>query len=296
MSKIDILLATYNGENFLRNQLLSIQAQTFTDWTLIVHDDGSNDRSKEILREFAERDKRIILIDDNITKLGPGGNFMHLLKFSKAPFICFADQDDIWLENKLMVCYEKISNKDNSKPQIIKSNCILWDGNHMTKNNMIIKVSIKNILFSNGGIQGCASMFNRKVLELMMRPVEFVAMHDHLMGLIGVCNNCVEYIDIPLLLYRRHTCNVTQSSRPCMSAIKHRSALLKESYYNGIKSFYYTFKDEINDNDRAIIELFLKVKNMNPVKRFISLIFIGFSINGSKMRFLFKLLLCKYFE
>lgn len=296
MSKVDILLATYNGGNYLRNQLLSIQAQTFTDWRLIIHDDGSNDGSKDILKEFSEKDSRIMFIDDNITKLGPAGNFMHLLQYSESPFICFADQDDIWLENKLKVCYDIISKKDNNRPQIVSSNCVLWDGNNMTSKKLVKKVSIKDILFSNGGVQGCASMFNRKVLELMMKPVEFVAMHDHLMALIGACNNCIDYVDLPLLLYRRHRNNVTQMSRSCVAAARNRSVILKESYYRGIESFMYAYKDEINNNDRAIIELFLKAKNMNPISRFICFIPIGFKINGSKMRFLFKLLLCKYFE
>lgn len=296
MSKIDILLATYNGAEYLRNQLLSIQAQTFTNWKLIIHDDGSNDGSKDILKEFAAKDNRIIFIDDNITKLGPSGNFMHLLQFSEAPFICFADQDDIWLENKLKVCYDIISNKDNSKPQIINSNCILWDGNNMMGIRIIKKNSIKDILFSNGGIQGCASMFNRKVLDLMMRPIEYVAMHDHLMALIGVSNNCIEYVDTPLLLYRRHSSNVTQMSRSCISALNHKSVLVKENYYNGIKSFMCSYKEEISNDEKKIIELFLKAKNMNYINRVINLMFVGFKVNGSKLRFLYKLLFCKYFE
>lgn len=96
---VDILMATYNGEKYLRNQLLSLQQQTYEDWTLWVRDDGSTDDTPFILRKFAESDSRIIIVEEDAgQRLGPGRNFLGLTKYSTADYVIFCDQDDIWFE------------------------------------------------------------------------------------------------------------------------------------------------------------------------------------------------------
>lgn len=83
---IDILLATFNGASYIRSQIFSIISQDYTDWRLIIHDDGSTDKTVDLIKELASYDQRIRLIEDNVTHLGPGANFMHLLNFSDAPY------------------------------------------------------------------------------------------------------------------------------------------------------------------------------------------------------------------
>lgn len=99
---IAILLATYNGAKMLPAQLDSIARQTHKDWSLLVSDDGSCDETRRILRAFAAKlpDKRIALIR------GPGQgsaqNFLSLLRAAgRVPFVAFADQDDVWFDDKL---------------------------------------------------------------------------------------------------------------------------------------------------------------------------------------------------
>ena len=101
---VDILMATYNGGRLLRNQLLSLQQQTYEDWTLWVRDDGSVDDTIHILREFAGYDSRIKIVEEDFGRhLGPGKNFLGLTKYSAAEYVIFCDQDDIWFEKKLEV-------------------------------------------------------------------------------------------------------------------------------------------------------------------------------------------------
>ncbi|MBR1732901.1 MAG: glycosyltransferase, partial [Alloprevotella sp.] len=99
MAKIDILLAAYNNAAYLPAQIRSLQNQTFTDWRLLVHDDGSADDTVGVVREFASADSRITLIEDGVTFHSAQGNFMHLLPFSDSEFAIFCDGDDIWLDN-----------------------------------------------------------------------------------------------------------------------------------------------------------------------------------------------------
>ena len=98
---IDILLSTYNGEKYLNEQIISIQNQSEKDWRLLVRDDGSSDNTLRLLEYFASQDKRIILIKDDKGNLGVVRSFEILLAQSNADYIMFADQDDVWLANKI---------------------------------------------------------------------------------------------------------------------------------------------------------------------------------------------------
>lgn len=100
-SHITILLACYKGEAFLREQLASIAGQSHRNWSLIVSDDGSKDRSRDIVRGFAATHgtDRVRLIDGPRQKTA--GNFLHLIGFAPAGMIAFCDQDDVWLPDKL---------------------------------------------------------------------------------------------------------------------------------------------------------------------------------------------------
>jgi glycosyltransferase involved in cell wall biosynthesis len=87
-----ILLATYNGGNFLEEQLESILDQTYTDWEILARDDGSTDDTVEILREFQKaHPNKMTIIEDNNRNLGHCQNFGLLMENSSASTICFAD-------------------------------------------------------------------------------------------------------------------------------------------------------------------------------------------------------------
>ena len=162
---VDILLATYNGEKYLEEQIQSITNQKYSDWKLFIHDDGSCDRTLDIIRQYSTIDSRIILINDKITGLGVAKNFIHLLNFSKAEFIMFCDQDDIWLDNKVSTMLNAITKKNNKIPQAIFSNSYLWNdtiGIISNKNTLTYPRKLEELLFLNTGIQGAAAIFNEK--------------------------------------------------------------------------------------------------------------------------------------
>ena len=98
--KIAVLMSTYNGEEFLRDQIESILNQEKVNVTLYVRDDGSSDRTVEILSSYEEQGKLKLICGKNC---GVGNSFMHLLYTSDQDFdfYAFSDQDDIWLPDKL---------------------------------------------------------------------------------------------------------------------------------------------------------------------------------------------------
>ena len=79
---VDILMATYNGAAFVEEQVRSIIQQTFTNWRLLIHDDGSIDATMDILHRLAEEDNRIVLIEDGMQHFGVARNFIHLVALS----------------------------------------------------------------------------------------------------------------------------------------------------------------------------------------------------------------------
>ena len=100
MDKIDILLATYNGEKFLREQLDSILNQTYKNFNLIISDDGSEDKTLQILKEYQEKDNRVIVYNHK-KNLGVISNFEFLLEKVNSKYFMFSDQDDVWNNTKI---------------------------------------------------------------------------------------------------------------------------------------------------------------------------------------------------
>ena len=109
---VDILMATYNGEAFVEEQVRSIMAQSFTNWRLLIHDDGSTDQTIAIIQQLQQEDSRIVLINDNVCNLGVARNFIHLVTYATARYCMFCDQDDIWLPNKVETMIRAISEFD----------------------------------------------------------------------------------------------------------------------------------------------------------------------------------------
>ena len=95
--KIAIILATYNGGKYLREQLDSIFAQTYTKWHLFIHDDGSVDDTNQIIMEYRFRNPDKITIVEGVSTGGAKNNFYFLLKNVEASLYMFSDQDDVWL-------------------------------------------------------------------------------------------------------------------------------------------------------------------------------------------------------
>ena len=138
---IEIVMATYNGEKYIKEQIESVINQTYTNWKLLIRDDNSRDKTIEIIKEYEKKDARIRLIKDNKGNLGFVKNFEELIKNSKEEYIMFSDQDDYWLENKLEVYHNrlnKLSEDDLKKPLLLHSNSFVCDKNlNIKKNNFI---------------------------------------------------------------------------------------------------------------------------------------------------------------
>lgn len=300
---VDILMATYNGEAFVEEQVRSIINQTYSSWRLLVHDDGSTDQTLEILRRLAAEDARIVLIEDGIFHLGVARNFIHLVALATAPYCMFCDQDDIWLPNKVEKMLYAIEPLDQTLPQALYTNAYLWNperGILSDKNTLTYPTTIRQTLFLNTGIQGAAAIFNRKMCEIMAQPLSYYAMHDHVLLLAGICFGQVHYLHESLMYYRQHEHNLTGNA-PGSIAKKialmwqnRHVPLVSREHYEGLKAFYEHFQWKMSVDDKRLVQAFLSMPNRSFLARAYHIILYKFQLFDSTILLLIKMCIRRY--
>ena len=300
---VDILMATYNGEAFVEEQVRSIINQTYTDWRLLVHDDGSTDSTIAILHRLSKEDQRIVLVEDGVQHLGVARNFIHLADCSTADFAMFCDQDDIWLPNKVADMLTEISRYNQDVPQVVYSNAYLWNpqqGIISDKNTLTFPTTLRQTLFLNTGIQGAAAIFNQRMCKLLRQPLEEYAMHDHVLLLLGITLGEVHYLHQSLMYYRQHESNVTGNAP---GSIAKKIALMWENravplvsqvHLEGLRAFFNHFKQQLTSDDQHIIHVFLEMPKYNYIQRVYCICKNHFQLFDSTILLLIKMLIRRY--
>ena len=125
--KVAVLISTYNGEKYLKEQLDSILNQTYQNIEIVIRDDGSNDSTRDIIREYQQKYANIELKEG--TNIGFIKSFFKLLELANADYYAYCDQDDIWLENKIELAVNALNQADNTKPNMVFGNSDYYDEN-----------------------------------------------------------------------------------------------------------------------------------------------------------------------
>lgn len=124
--KVVILMSTYNGEKYIEEQLESLLNQTYSDIKIFIRDDGSKDRTKEIIKQFLQKSKNIFLIEGE--NIGFINSFFELLNISDtADYYAYCDQDDVWMEDKIERAVKFLEKSDSNKPVLYFSNSDYYD-------------------------------------------------------------------------------------------------------------------------------------------------------------------------
>lgn len=302
MHKVTILLATYNGENYINSQLISIIGQSFQDWELIIHDDGSTDKTIDIINKWMKIDSRIKLIDDGLVFGNAVKNFMHLLSFSTSEFSMFCDQDDIWFENKVECMYEVINSKNQSIPQLVYSGAYVWSDYTVTgvELPLFFPKKVEDFLFLNCGINGCFAIFNLETLNLMKQQSWEQAMHDHILQLLVTCFGEVSYIKQSLMLYRRHNSTVTKgnvdSNLVNKVADNKLVPVIDKEHYNAVIEFSEKYKDRLSPQDSKIINVYKKLVSQSIIDKIFTVIKYRFNIGNSVLTLIAKIIVRPFFK
>ncbi|ATC61459.1 glycosyltransferase family 2 protein [Lactococcus raffinolactis] len=212
--KVNIVLSTYNGARFLAEQLGSIQKQTFTDWQLLIRDDGSTDITPQIIAEFVKADPRIHFINEHDRQnFGVIKNFFTLVKYEKSDYYFFSDQDDVWLPDKMATMLDEVIHHDKSQPLMIYMDLSVVDQDlNVTHPSMIRSQShhANTTLLAElteNTVTGGVAMINHALAE-KWEDTDDVIMHDWYLALLATATGKLVYIDKPGELYRQHNNNV----------------------------------------------------------------------------------------
>lgn len=254
MEKVDILLATYNGKKYIKEQLESILNQTYSNFTLFISDDLSTDGTYEILEQYSKKDERIKLFKQE-KNLGVVANFEFLLGKVEDKYYAFSDQDDIWLPDKI----EKSLNKlITEKADIVFTDLEVVDNNLNTISksywelkefkNKIVKHNGFNALYLNNYVTGCTMLAKSETIKKCMpipKNSKFI-LHDYWIALITSQTGKIVFIDIPTIKYRQHKNNKV-GSKKTSETMKFKD--IRELFINVKKEHFNIF---IQNNEKFI--------------------------------------------
>lgn len=274
MYKVQILLSTYNGEKYLPDFLESIYNQKGVITKIIARDDGSTDETIKILNYY-KKYMDIDIIEGN--NLGVAKSFRKLIDLAddNFSFHFFADQDDVWLENKIITAISKIEN--TNKPALYYSSAILVDKN-LNKIGITKLREPKNIriaLIENDAL-GCTMGFNSKFLGLIkeFKNIKTTALHDvTAYRLANITNTFIVADNNPHILYRQHDDNVVGGENGLKSYIKRRKSKKRTQNFDSIfaTELLNLYQQELSKKTKKILIKLSKYKT-NILYRIILLV------------------------
>lgn len=298
MSTIAIVMATYNGEKYVREQIDSILASNYQDIELFIYDDGSKDDTVSILREYEQRYREKLHIYQNETNLGHLMNFMRALSETTADYVMFSDQDDVWNSNKAAVTIKRMKHMEaqlgKEIPLAVFTDAVVVDQELNVRNRSFFcsghlnpyRTDLPHLLMENKLI-GCTVMVNAALRRVLLsRPLPRQArFHDWWLALIAASYGKIGFIREGTLLYRQHGENVVGDSgfvsyvkNRLMGLQKQREAL--EALYLQAEEFLELYGDTLPEKSLEIIRNFATLPEKNYIERRITLLHYGFLKTG----------------
>lgn len=264
MARVQILMSTYNGEKYLRQQIDSILNQTYTDIHLLIRDDGSKDATVEILKEYASTYKNVTFYQGQ--NLGSIQSFLNLLAESdeEAEYYAFSDQDDEWMPEKIEKAIDLLEQKEIQMPLLYCSNTYITD----EKLNVIkLDDRIANPSWGNALVQnictGCTAVMNKKLRDVVnATEPQNIVMHDWWLYLMATLYGDVCFDSQAYIKYRQHGNNVYGAKKSQLEVWKYRIRQLTKTrgeLYEQLE----TVKEQCSDmslEKKQLFDLVLKSK------------------------------------
>lgn len=279
-TSVTVIMATYNGENYLREQLDSIINQTYKNFSLVVHDDLSSDRTWDILKEYAEKYDSIT-IGKNKKRLGVVKNFQNLIEYSSSEYIALCDQDDIWDLNKLEIAIENLEkNKKRDLPMLFhsdlrvvnKNNQLLFPSYFKMRGYYFPAIKSLDILLGRSGVMGNTIVMNQALKKEILPFPMGLSVHDYWIGLINeIVGKRITYRE-PLVSYRLHNDNTSNS----YSAV-HQNSFLR---------IFQKLRLPYHESNREVIlkQLLNKYRFSNKEKKIILDFLLYLEFNTSRLK------------
>lgn len=297
---VAILLATYNGETYLNDQLASIMMQSYTDILLYIRDDGSTDQSMKILLEWRRRfPQHIMLIENADQRLGVIQNFHRLMQIAlengKESYFMLADQDDVWFADKVELTLQKMKETEcevgENTPVLIHTNLSVTDADlrvldssfwHYQHLNPALD-DVRQICMQNM-VTGCTVMINRSLLCKALPIPEAALMHDWWLALVAAQFGVIRFIPRATIFYRQHGKNDTGAKKYGFSHVARQGLerlrsgggfwQLMQRNQRQAAAFLQKFDEDLPEKLKTDLECFTLVSGQVPIKDRLSIIFV----------------------
>ena len=278
---ISVAMATFNGADYVYEQINSILIQDTKPIEIIIVDDASSDDTLSVLHNLA-LEHSIIKIYINEKNLGYVAAFKKAISKCKGKYIALSDQDDIWEENKLSLTLNYLREIDsNDIPCMVYSDLSMMDsfGRKLRPsfwryyNLMPHKCRLYSLFFGNV-ITGCTTLFNRPMAKELLIMPENIKMHDHWMGLIAYGFGNAKALKASLVRYRCHESSVTVKKMP--NLLIRILGLFKELRQEGCylqshilqaEIFYQTYGSKLSTSKKKEVQQFMQLRAFNNLLR-----------------------------
>lgn len=266
MEKICVLMSTYNGEKYIREQIDSILNQKNVDIDLIVRDDGSTDSTVEILNEYAEKGLLKFFTGEN---LKPAKSFMNLVyNAGSYKYYAFADQDDFWNENKLYKAVEKISSLTKAKKKVVYISSVeIVDKNlnHISDSISKVKFSLEESFIISPAV-GCTMVFNNYMRdEIIKKNIDNleIGLHDSWIYRVALAiGGEIIYDTNSYIKYRQHENNAigAKNNKSLEDSIKELLKVRRKYKSEVAINILNLYNDEILEKNKIFLE---KIARLN---------------------------------
>jgi len=264
--QVTVLMSTYNGSQFLQQQLNSLYEQTYPNIKILVRDDGSTDTTRELLA--AECLTGAIEQLEGHNNLGATGSFFALLRHAastETAYVAFCDQDDVWQANKIERAVSLLA-EVSDRPALY---CCRLDIVDEQLQSLELSVKPRKIGFGNALVEniavGCTMVLNRKAIDLLCQQTlpSHVYVHDWWCYLVISCFGKVIFDDTALIKYRQHGGNVIGAATNRLGVLKRKLARLFNARLwisEQAITFWELFSDRLPPAERDLLALLIKAK------------------------------------
>ncbi len=251
-AKVAVLLSTYNGNKYVGQLIDSIIKQSFNDFTLYIRDDCSSDNTLSVIKNFSVQYPNKIVVIPSDHNIGSKRSFLSMVSDIESDYYMFADQDDVWMPNKIEISHNKINEIQHSEniPIIVHTDLRVVDTNlnliaesYWDAVDLLVDRPYKYAEFCHyNNITGCAMIFNRALRDLSINELDaslpYYMHHDHYLGMLALkYGGLICPFHTTTINFRRHEDNQTQP-------LLHRNSIFHKpvKIISYITDHYYRYK------------------------------------------------------
>jgi glycosyltransferase involved in cell wall biosynthesis len=277
---ITILMASYNGDQYIGEQIESILRQTETDWKLVIQDDCSSDATYQIACRYAAKYPEKIAVFRRAENSGSAEkNFFSMIAYADSDYIMFSDDDDVWLPDKVEKCMEIMRKTEQAngtdKPVLVHSDLMVVDENlnilsrsMFQRQNLDAKrCQLHNILVQNI-VTGCTMAVNRPLVRIAAKAgtPKNAIMHDWWFALIAAAFGTIAFVDTPTVLYRQHGKNAV-GAKNANSIAYNFKRLMQSTHAKNVLNNTYLQAQEFMERFSPMLD----ATSLNLVKDFVTI-------------------------